>query len=160
MLILVALEDMLVDDCVDLMFDVWQFEDRRKKHARIPDQLVAFFQINIQKLFGSVLEDVHILSCFFMAQLKAILTSNDVIRLVDALRYLSPQFEQKHHVFMRLPMEGQRVDLDVVKARIEMIAIIHKEYLNIVTLKYETIMAFGSMYCFGLMNDCFARVRH
>ena len=125
MLILIALEDILVDDCVDLVLDMRQFEDRRKKHTRIPDHLVTFFQINIQELLSSVLEDMHILSCLLMTQLKSMLIRDDVIGLIHALRYLSSQFEQQQYTFMRLLVERQRVYLYVVKARIVMQAIIH-----------------------------------
>lgn len=125
MLILVTLEDILVDDCIDLMLDMRQFEDRREKDARIPDHLATFFQINIQELFSSVLEDMHFLCCLLMSQLKSILTRDDVHILIHALRYLASQFEQQHHVFMQLPTEGKRVDLYVVEARIVMRVIIH-----------------------------------
>lgn len=89
MLVLVTLEDMLVDDCADLMLDMRQFEDRREKHARIPDHFAAFLEVDIQKLFGSVLEDMHFLGRLLMVQLKTILTRDDVFRLIDALRQLA-----------------------------------------------------------------------
>lgn len=68
---------------------------------------------------------MHILCCLLMTQLKSMLTWDDVLGLIHALRYLSSQFEQQQYTFMRLLVERQRVYLYVVKARIVMRAIIH-----------------------------------